>query len=90
MASFLIAPHTLIYDLPLLLVVLPVLPMTSSTTWIRYALLTPLPYWGFLRGMPWSLALPLMLLGALLCVCFTRDRAPRVAPGSARSVYNPA
>jgi Glycosyltransferase family 87 len=73
-ASFLIAPHTAIYDLPLLLVALPVLPLTSLATWIRYALLTPLPYWAALAGMPWSFVLPLMLLAVTLCAWFAQDR----------------
>lgn len=86
--SFLIAPHTAIYDLPLLLVALPALPLTSYATWMRYALLTPLPYWGILRGMPWSLALPLMLLGVLVCLYFKQDQPLRVSAYSAESVYD--
>jgi hypothetical protein len=70
--SFLIAPHTATYDLPLLLVALPALRLASFAKWIRYALLTPVPYWAALRGAPWSAALPLMLLGTL-CVYFERD-----------------
>jgi hypothetical protein len=69
----LIAPHTAIYDLPLLLVALPALPLASFAKWIRYALLTPVPYWAALSETPWSTALPLMLLGVLLSLYFKHD-----------------
>jgi Glycosyltransferase family 87 len=59
--SILIAPHTELYDLPLLLVALPALPVVRRAKWLRIALLTPVPYWALLRGSPWSAALPLLL-----------------------------
>jgi hypothetical protein len=86
--SLLITPHTLIYDWPLLLVALSALPLTSFATWIRYALLTPLPYWAVLRGAPWSCALPLMLLGVLLCLCLKRDQEAPISSDPAKNVYN--
>jgi hypothetical protein len=61
--GILIAPHTAIYDLPLLLVALPVLPLAGWTRWIRIGLLTPLPYLALLRAAPWNAVLPVMLLG---------------------------
>jgi hypothetical protein len=73
--SFLIAPHTAIYDLLLLLVALPALPLTSFATSIRYALLTPLPYWAALWETPWSTALRLMLLGG--CCPYISSRTSR-------------
>jgi hypothetical protein len=88
--SLLIAPHTAIYDLPLLLVALPVLPLAPFARWIRYALLTPLPYWAALRGAPWSTALPLMLFGGLLSLCFKQDEPLHIASDSSKGVYNPA
>jgi hypothetical protein len=88
--SFLIAPHTAIYDLPLLLVALPALPLTSFATWIRYALLTPLPYWAALSETPWSTALPLMLLGLLLYLFFKQDQPLHISSDLAKGVYNSA
>jgi hypothetical protein len=83
-ASFLIAPHTAIYDLPLLLVALPILPLTSFASWIRYALLTPLPYLAALHGMPWSFVLPLMLLAVMLCGWFAPDHTRSAFDGRFR------
>jgi Glycosyltransferase family 87 len=83
-ASFLISPHTAIYDLPLLLVAFPLLPLPSFAGWIRYTLLTPLPYWAVLWGMPWSFALPLMLLAVTLCAWFAQDRGRNAFEGRLR------
>lgn len=62
LGSILIAPHTAVYDLPILLVVLPALSPSPYTRWLRIALLTPLPYWALLNGAPWSAVFPLLLL----------------------------
>jgi hypothetical protein len=88
--SLLIAPHTAIYDLPLLLVALPALPLGSFAAWIRYALLTPLPYWAALWRTPWSTALPLMLFGVLLSLHFQQDQPLHISSDSAKGVDNPA
>ena len=64
LGGILIAPHTAIYDLPLLLVALPALPLPSYGRWLRIALFTPVPYWALLNGAPWSAVVPLMLLVA--------------------------
>jgi len=63
--SILIAPHSAIYDLPLLLVALPALPLVTYGRWLRIALFTPVPYWALLNGAPWSAGVPLMLLAAV-------------------------
>jgi hypothetical protein len=72
--SILIAPHTSVYDLPLLLIALPVLPLGRYSQWVRIALLTPLPYWGLLRGSPWNAALPLLLLAVVAASVWQRDQ----------------
>lgn len=64
--SILVAPHSAIYDLPLLLVALPALPMACYGRWLRIALFTPVPYWALLNGAPWSAMAPLLLLAAAI------------------------
>jgi hypothetical protein len=60
--GILIAPHTAIYDLPLLLIALPSLPLPSHVRWLRILLFTPFPYWALLNGAPWNAVVPVMLL----------------------------
>jgi len=74
--GILIAPHTAVYDLPLLLVALPVLPLAGWTRWIRIGLLTPLPYWALLRAAPWNAVLPVMLLAAVMASGWPRAGRP--------------
>ncbi len=74
LGSILIAPHTSVYDLPLLLIALPVLPLGRYSRWLRILLLTPLPYWGLLRGSPWNAALPLLLLAVVAASAWQRDQ----------------
>ena len=77
--SILIAPHTSVYDLPLLLVALPVLPLGRYSQWLRIALLTPLPYWALLRGSPWNIALPVLLLAVVAASVWQRDQPAAAA-----------
>jgi hypothetical protein len=85
--SILIAPHTHIYDLPLLLVALPALPLPGHAHWLRIALLTPIPYWALLSTAPWNALLPLMLLAAVGVSAYlanpfaSRSRAASGLPG---------
>ena len=72
--SILIAPHASVYDLPLLLIALPALPLGRHSQWVRIALLTPLPYWGLLRGSPWNAALPLLLLAVVAASVWQRNQ----------------
>lgn len=65
LGSVLITPHTAIYDLPILLVALPALPLPVHTRWLRILLLTPVPYWALLGPAPWNRALPVILLATL-------------------------
>jgi hypothetical protein len=65
LGSILLAPHTSVYDLPLLLVALPALPLGRYGHWLRIALLTPVPYWALLHGSPWNACLPLLLLAII-------------------------
>jgi hypothetical protein len=74
-----IAPHTSVYDLPLLLIALPVLPLGRYSQWLRIALLTPLPYWGLLRGSPWNSALPLLFLAVVAASVWQRDQPSAAA-----------
>ena len=74
LGSILIAPHASLYDLPLLLIALPVLPLGRYSRWLRILLLTPLPYWGLLRGQPWNAALPLLLLAVVAASAWQRDQ----------------
>jgi hypothetical protein len=74
LGSILIALHTSVYDLPLLLIALPVLPLGRYSQWLRIALLTPLPYWGLLRGSPWNTALPVLLLAVVVASVWRRDQ----------------
>ncbi|MEO8028504.1 MAG: glycosyltransferase family 87 protein [Bryobacteraceae bacterium] len=60
--SLLIAPHGAVYDLPILLVALLAMPLPSHARRLRFALLTPIPYWLLLRGSPWTWVFILMLL----------------------------
>jgi hypothetical protein len=74
LSSILIVPHTSVYDLPLLLIAVPVLPLGRYSRWLRIALLTPLPYWGLLRGSPWNTAVPLLLLAVVAASVWQRDQ----------------
>ena len=74
--SILIAPHSAIYDLPLLLVALPALPLVTYGRWLRIALFTPVPYWALLNGAPWSVMAPLMLLATVGVSAWGPRRAP--------------
>lgn len=78
--SILIAPHSAIYDLPLLLVALPALPLVTCGRWLRIALFTPVPYWALLNGAPWSMTVPLMLITTVGVCAWGPRRAPR-GPG---------
>lgn len=71
--SILLAPHTSVYDLPLLLVALPALPLGVYGNWLRILLWTPLPYWALLRDRPWSTVLPLLLV-AVIGLAWWRQR----------------
>jgi hypothetical protein len=83
LGGILIAPHTALYDLPLLLVALPLLPLQGYGKWFRYALYTPVPYWMLLNGYPWSLAVPILLLGVVAASYFNPGNLanPLVEPG---------
>jgi hypothetical protein len=78
--SILIAPHSAIYDLPLLLVALPALPLVTCGRWLRIALFTPFPYWALLNGAPWSMTVPLMLIATVGVCAWGPRRAPQ-GPG---------
>jgi hypothetical protein len=66
LGSILIAPHAAIYDLPLLLVVLPALPLSGWRNRFRLLLFSPLPYWALLNDAPWSTLTLIALMGAAL------------------------
>lgn len=77
LGSLLIAPHTAIYDLPILLLALPTLPLRSYGHWLRIALFTPIPYCMLQNGAPWSAVLPVMLLAVVVASAwplFNKDR----------------
>lgn len=85
--SILVAPHTAVYDLPVLLVAVPALGLASYGRWLQIALLTPVPYWALLNGAPWNSLLPLMLLVACAISASTwivrpTDRALELIPPS--------
>jgi Glycosyltransferase family 87 len=82
LGGILVAPHTALYDLPLLLVALPALPLPSYGRWLRIALFTPVPYWALLNGSPWSAVVPLMLLAAVGVSAW--------GPGRLKSAIHPA
>jgi hypothetical protein len=83
LGSILIAPHTSVYDLPLLLIALPALPLGRYSRWLRIVLLTPLPYWGLLRGSPSNAALPLLLLAVVAASAWQWDQpAAAVIPAA--------
>lgn len=74
LGGFLVALHTYVYDLPLLLVALPALPLDGRPNWLRIALWTPLPYWALLNGFPYNIAMPLLLAATIAAAAWQESR----------------
>jgi len=65
LGSILVAPHASVYDLPLLLIALPAMPLRPLGRWLRIALLTPVPYWALTSGWPWTVVVPVLLMAII-------------------------